>query len=56
MSIATRSRKGMVLVRGGTFAMGSNTFYPEESPVHDMAVDDLWVDEHPVTNAQFRRS
>jgi formylglycine-generating enzyme len=55
MSIATRSRKGMVLVRAGTFAMGSNTFYPEESPVHDVAVDDLWVDEHPVTNAQFRR-
>ena len=53
--MTTRSRKGMVLVRGGTFAMGSDTFYPEESPVRDAAVDDVWIDEHPVTNAQFRR-
>jgi formylglycine-generating enzyme len=55
MSIAPPSRKNMMLVRGGTFAMGSDAFYPEESPVREMAVDDLWVDEHPVTNAQFRR-
>jgi formylglycine-generating enzyme len=55
MSIASPSRKGMVLVRGGTFAMGSDAFYPEELPVREMAVGDVWVDEHPVTNAQFRR-
>jgi formylglycine-generating enzyme required for sulfatase activity len=45
----------MVLVSGGRFRMGSGDFYPEERPIHEVAVSDLWVDEHPVTNAQFRR-
>ena len=45
----------MVLVPGGRFRMGSGDFYPEERPIHEVAVSDLWVDEHPVTNAQFRR-
>jgi formylglycine-generating enzyme required for sulfatase activity len=47
--------KGMVLVSGGQFRMGSGDFYPEERPIHEVVVGDLWVDEHPVTNAQFRR-
>jgi formylglycine-generating enzyme len=37
------------------FRMGSENFYPEEAPVREMAVGDLLVDEHPVTNAAFRR-
>ena len=45
----------MVWVPGGTFQMGSNDFYPEERPVHRVAVDGFWMDEHPVTNAEFRR-
>jgi len=47
--------KNMVRVPGGTFLMGSNDFYPEERPVHRVAVDGFWMDEHPVTNAEFRR-
>jgi formylglycine-generating enzyme required for sulfatase activity len=35
--------------------MGSSAFYPEEAPVHPVTVDAFWIDEHPVTNAQFRR-
>lgn len=49
------SRKGMSWVSGGTFLMGSEDFYPEERPMRRIAVDGFWVDEHPVTNAQFRR-
>jgi formylglycine-generating enzyme len=45
----------MVWVSGGTFQMGSDDFYPEERPVHRVAVDGFWMDEHPVTNAEFRR-
>jgi formylglycine-generating enzyme len=45
----------MVRVPGGTFLMGSNDLYPEESPVHRVSVDGFWMDEHPVTDAQFRR-
>ncbi len=45
----------MVWVPGGTFVMGSNDFYPEERPAHRVTVDGFWMDEHPVTNAEFRR-
>lgn len=33
--------------------MGSDRFYPEESPVRGVRVDGFWIDEAPVTNAQF---
>jgi formylglycine-generating enzyme required for sulfatase activity len=35
--------------------MGSDDFYPEERPVHRVTVDGFWIDEHPVTNAEFAR-
>nr|WP_236778195.1 formylglycine-generating enzyme family protein [Azospirillum brasilense] len=34
--------------------MGSDRHYPEERPVHRVRVDGLFMDETPVTNAQFR--
>jgi len=45
----------MTWIPGGTFAMGSADFYPEERPVHPVTVDGFWVDEHPVTVAEFQR-
>jgi sulfatase modifying factor 1 len=47
--------KDMVWVPGGSFLMGSEDFYPEERPVHRVEVDGFWMDDHPVTNAEFRR-
>jgi formylglycine-generating enzyme len=47
--------KHMVWIPGGTFLMGSDNFYPEERPAHRVTVDGFWMDEHPVTNAEFRR-
>jgi formylglycine-generating enzyme required for sulfatase activity len=35
--------------------MGSDDFYPEEAPAHRVTVDGFWMDEHPVTVAEFRR-
>jgi formylglycine-generating enzyme len=49
------STKDMVNVSGGRFTMGSNAFYPEERPVREVEVDGFWIDEHPVTVAEFRR-
>ena len=46
---------GMAWVPGGEFHMGSEDFYPEERPVHQVSVDGFWMDESPVTAAQFRR-
>jgi formylglycine-generating enzyme required for sulfatase activity len=45
----------MALVPAGTETIGSLDFYPEERPLREVQVADLWMDEHPVTNAQFRR-
>jgi formylglycine-generating enzyme len=47
--------KDMVRVPGGSFLMGSEEFYPEERPVRRVEVDGFWMDEHPVTVAEFRR-
>ncbi|CAN7617575.1 formylglycine-generating enzyme family protein [Phenylobacterium sp. LjRoot225] len=40
-------------ISGDAFAMGSERFYPEERPVRRVRVSDFWMDETPVTNAQF---
>src|SRR5688500_17561062 len=43
----------MVEIPAGTFRMGSNEHYPEEAPVHTVAVDGFRIDRTPVTNDQF---
>ncbi len=45
----------MVWIPGGTFRMGSDEFYPEEAPTREVDVDGFWMDETPVTNAEFER-
>ncbi|HYP71105.1 MAG TPA: SUMF1/EgtB/PvdO family nonheme iron enzyme, partial [Variovorax sp.] len=35
--------------------MGSNDHYPEEAPAHRVRVNGFWMDQHTVTNAEFRR-
>lgn len=50
-----RPPKDMVWIPGGSFLMGSEAFYLEERPVHEARADGLWMDQHPVTVAEFRR-
>jgi formylglycine-generating enzyme len=45
----------MVWIPGGAFTMGSDEFYPEESPVHRATVAGFWIDRAPVTVREFRR-
>ena len=35
--------------------MGSNDFYENERPVHEVTVDGFWMDDHPVTVGEFRK-
>lgn len=53
LSTNTDQLAGMRHIAGGAFAMGSERFYPEESPVRRIRVNDFWIDETPVTNRQF---
>ncbi|RYG81059.1 MAG: formylglycine-generating enzyme family protein, partial [Alphaproteobacteria bacterium] len=41
-------------VPGGTFTMGSEQFYEEERPLKRVKIDPFWMDQTPVTNAQWR--
>lgn len=45
----------MIALPGGTMLMGSDRFYPEESPRRRVRVDPFLIDAVPVTNAQFAR-
>ena len=45
----------MVWIPGGTFRMGSEDFYPEEGPIHQVSVDGFWMDKYQVTNAEFNK-
>jgi len=44
----------MIWIPGGTFRMGSDKHYAEETPVHSVTVGGFWIDRTPVTNRQFR--
>jgi len=46
-------RDGMVLIKGGTFQMGTDDGMPYEAPVHEVVVNSFWMDEHEVTVAEF---
>ncbi|WP_059016488.1 formylglycine-generating enzyme family protein [Mycobacterium sp. M26] len=43
----------LVELPGGSFRMGSVSFYPEEAPIHTVTVAPFAIERHPVTNAAF---
>jgi formylglycine-generating enzyme required for sulfatase activity len=45
----------MVRVAGGSFTMGANDGAPDEQPLHDVRVNEFWMDRTEVTNAEFGR-
>lgn len=48
---------GMVWIPSGEFTMGSDLSGSKrnEQPTHKVTVDGFWLDEHDVTNAEFRK-
>ena len=46
---------GMVWVPGGKFSMGSPDGFPDELPIHEVALDGYWIDETELTVAEFKR-
>ena len=49
----TRVPDGMTLIEGGTAVIGCESFYPEEGPVREIAVDSFLIDKRPVTVGEF---
>ncbi|MDB5191159.1 MAG: sulfatase-modifying factor protein [Segetibacter sp.] len=46
----------LVHISGGTFKMGTNDpAFPDAHPVHEVIVQEFWMDEHEVTNAEFEK-
>lgn len=54
MTIERSVHRDMVLLPGGTFRMGSDCHYPEETPAHRVAVSSFLINRTLVTNGQFR--
>ncbi len=46
-------KKDMVFVKGGNFSMGRNDGPFNESPAHNVLVDDFYMDKTEVSNSQF---
>ncbi|HXD29707.1 MAG TPA: formylglycine-generating enzyme family protein [Pyrinomonadaceae bacterium] len=45
--------QNMVLIKGGTFLMGTDDGMAYEGPAHAVTVNSFWMDEHEVTVAEF---
>lgn len=56
IKVQNTGTKGMVFIKGGSFEMGAdnNQARPDEYPKHPVRVNDFWIDEHEVSNAQFK--
>lgn len=54
-SAADDPHEGMVLVPGGTFAMGAEFGHEDESPVHEVRVEPFLLDRTEVSNHDFAR-
>ena len=53
-AIENTGHEEMKWVPGGSFQMGSDDF-ADSKPVHPVTVNDFWMDQHEVTNAQFEK-
>ena len=45
----------MVMIKGGTFKMGTADGFPFEGPGHEVKLKPFWMDKHEVTVAQFEK-
>lgn len=51
----TPDTKGMMLIRGGKIRIGSQKGWENEMPVFETKIQDFYLDQHPVTVAEFRK-
>lgn len=51
---ALKDNMNMVLIPAGPIKIGSELESDNEKPIHDVSVKEFYIDEHEVTNSQFR--
>lgn len=49
------AKDNMVLIKQGTYIMGSATGAKNEQPLHSVSIAPFWIDKTLVTNAEFER-
>ncbi len=52
--VGERDGAPMILIPSGTFVMGNDEGTPPESPAHTVRLSTFYIDQHEVTNRQFR--
>ena len=52
--VGDRDGAPMMLVPGGSFSMGNDEGAPPEAPAHTVRLSTFYIDQHEVTNRQFR--
>lgn len=45
----------MVSIPAGEFTMGFDDRMPDEGPQHKVTLDEFWIDQYEVTNAQYKK-
>src|SRR4029077_16823499 len=55
--VRRKAPPAMAWIPGGAFLMGTNDkeSFPNERPAHLVQVEDFWMDQHDVTNAEFSK-
>ena len=52
---ASRAPEGMVFIKGGCFTMGNNYAQVDESPEHEVCLDDFYMDKYEVTQSRWEK-
>ncbi len=53
--MTAKDSKKSVMIPAGEYIMGSGKGYPEEGPPHQVKVSSFYMDETPVTNAEYNK-
>ena len=53
--IASKAPKGMIFIKGGCFVLGNNFAQVDESPEHEVCIDDFYLDKFEVTQDRWEK-
>ena len=53
IQISPKDGMEIIFVEAGEFIMGSDNDHENESPAHNVYLDDYWIDKTEVTNAMY---